>query len=65
MNIRPTVEFDDKYQNAKTKILECIHAINALTPQQREQLANEVLEISGMKIVFEQFVRNMNNRRID
>lgn len=64
MNIRPTVEFDDKYQNAKVKVVECVNAINALLPQQRERLANEVLEISGMKTAFEQFMRYMNNGRI-
>ena len=26
MNIRPTVDFDDKYLNAKCKVIECIKA---------------------------------------
>ena len=30
MNIRPTVDFDDKYLNAKCKVIECIKALNQL-----------------------------------
>jgi hypothetical protein len=39
MNIRPTVDFDDKYLNAKCKVIECIKALNQLTPEQNQQLA--------------------------
>ena len=31
MNIRPTVDFDDKYLNAKCKVIECIKALNTRT----------------------------------
>lgn len=61
MNIRPTVEFDDKYLNARAKILECHKVISELTPSQQEQLFREVLEMSGMRVAFEQFTRYMNN----
>lgn len=61
MNIRPTVEFDDKYQNTKAKIFECLDAVNALTPQQRERLIQEILEVSGMQTIVEAFMRYINN----
>lgn len=43
MNIRPTVDFDDKYLNAKCKVIECIKALNQLTPEQNQQLLENVL----------------------
>lgn len=61
MNIRPTVEFDDKYLNARARIIECYDAIGKLTPQQQEQLFQEVLEMSGMRAFVEQIIRYMNN----
>lgn len=61
MNIRPTVEFDDKYLNARAKVLECHNAISELTPSQQEQLFREVLELSGMRVAFEQIMRYMDN----
>lgn len=48
MNIRPTVDFDDKYLNAKCKVIECIKALNQLTPEQNQQLARECFASMGI-----------------
>lgn len=61
MSIRLTEEFDDKYQNARVKIIECYDAIGKLTPQQQEKLFQEVLEMSGMRAFFAQIMRYTNN----
>lgn len=60
---RPTIgiEFDDKYIDAKTKLIELVKALNALTSEQSRQLANEFLTSMGMAASFEQFVSYMNN----
>ncbi len=60
---RPTVgiEFDDKYVEAKAKLIELIKALNALTAEQSRQLANEFLASMGMAASFEQFMGYMNN----
>lgn len=60
---RPTLglEFDDKYIEAKTKLIELIKALNDLTAEQSRYLANEFLTSIGMAASFEQFVRYMNN----
>lgn len=60
---RPTIgiEFDDKYINAKKKLADFINALNTLTPLQREQLAKDSIEASGMTALFEQFTNYMNN----
>ena len=60
---RPTVgiEFDDKYVEAKAKLVEFVKALNALTSEQRRQLASEFLASMGMAASFEQFVGYMNN----
>ena len=53
MNIRPTVDFDDKYLNAKCKVIECIKALN--------QLARECFASMGMAMSLEQFIHHMEN----
>lgn len=60
---RPTVgiEFDDKYVEAKAKLIELVKALNALTAEQSRQLASEFLTSMGMAASFEQFVGYMNN----
>ena len=62
--VRPAlgVEYDDKYINAKNKIFECKLAIDELTPAQRKQLVNEVVEFAGMGTLLEQFMQYMNSR---
>ena len=55
MNIRPTVDFDDKYLNAKCK------ALNQLTPEQNQQLARECFASMGMAMSLEQFIHHMEN----
>ena len=59
---KPTIgiEFDDKYIDAKNKLMELIIALNNLTPAQREQLARECFASMGMTAVLEQFINNMN-----
>lgn len=61
--IKPTIgiEFDDKYLDAKAKLIDFINALNSLTPLQREQLAKDFIEASGMTALFEQFINYMNN----
>lgn len=61
MNIRPTVEFEDKYLNAKSKVIECIKALNQLTPEQNQQLAQEYFASMGMAASLEQFIHYMEN----
>lgn len=61
MNIRPTVDFDDKYLNAKCKVIECIKALNQLTPEQNQQLARECFASMGMAMSLEQFIHHMEN----
>lgn len=60
---RPTIgiEFDDKYIEAKTKLMELVKALNALTAEQSRQLANEFLTSMRMAASFEQFLSYMNN----
>lgn len=62
--VRPAlgIEYDDKYINAKNKILECKQAIDELTPTQRKQLFNEVVELAGMGTLLEQFMQYVNSR---
>ena len=59
---KPTIgiEFDDKYMEAKNKLIDLMKALNDLTPTQREQLAREFAHSMGMTVAFEQFVRYMN-----
>ena len=61
--IRPTVgiEFDDKYTNAKSKLIELVKALDGLTDAQRVQLAQEYITSYSMATSFEQFVSYMKN----
>lgn len=60
---RPTIgiEFEDKYTEAKNKLIDFIKAFDKLTPLQREQLAREYLASIGKEAAFEQFIHFMNN----
>ena len=61
--IRPTVgiEFDDKYTNAKNKLLDFIKALDELDDIQKAKLAQEFITSYSMAISFEQFVNYMKN----
>lgn len=61
--IRPTVgiEFDDKYANAKNKLIDFVKTLDELNDIQREQLAQEFITSYSMAISFEQFVSYMKN----
>ena len=61
--IRPTVgiEFDDKYTNAKNKLLDFIKALDELDDIQKAKLAQEFITSYSMAISFEQFVSYMKN----
>lgn len=61
--MKPTVgiEFDDKYIEAKNKLIDFINALNNLTAFQKECLAKEYLTSIGMAAAFEQFVNYMNS----
>lgn len=60
---RPTlgIEFDDKYVEAKKKLIECAKAVDELNDTQREQLAQEFITSYSMATSFEQFVSYMKN----
>ena len=61
--IRPTVgiEFDDKYTNAKSKLIELVKALDGLTDAQRVQLAQEYITSYSTATSLEQFVNYMKN----
>lgn len=61
--IRPTVgiEFNDKYTNAKNKLIDFVKALDELNDIQRAQLAQEFITSYSMAISFEQFVSYMKN----
>ena len=61
--IRPTVdiEFDDKYINTKSKLIEFVKSLDELTDMQRAQLAQEFIASCSIATTFEQFVSYMNN----
>lgn len=61
--IRPTVgiEFDDKYTNAKNKLLDFIKALDELDDIQKAKLAQEFITSYSMVNSFEQFVSYMKN----
>lgn len=61
--IRPTVgiEFDDKYTNAKNKLLGFIKALDELDDIQKAKLAQEFITSYSAAISFEQFVSYMKN----
>ena len=62
-NFRPTlgIEFDDKYLNAKTKLIEFLKALKDLTPAQSNTLANELLTAMGIASSFDMLIALMNN----
>lgn len=59
---RPSVgvTFDDNYTEAKNKLIDFIMSLNKLTPAQREQLAIELMESTGMTALLESFINYMN-----
>ena len=61
--IRPTIgiEFDDKYTNAKNKLIELVKALDELTDNQRAQLAQEYITSYSMATSLEQFISYMKN----
>ncbi len=61
--IRPTIgiEFDDKYTNAKNKLIELVKTLDELTDTQRAQLAQEYITSYSMATSLEQFVSYMKN----
>ena len=61
--IRPTVgiEFDDKYTNAKNKLLDFIKTLDELDDIQKAKLEQEFITSYSMANSFEQFVSYMNN----
>ena len=61
--LRPTVgiEFDDKYTNAKNKLLDFIKALDELNDIQKAKLAQEFITSYSAAISFEQFVSYMKN----
>ncbi len=60
---KPTlgIAFDDKYAEAKNKLIDFVGALNSLTDAQKSQLAREFMASMGMAASFEQFVGYMNN----
>ncbi len=62
-NFRPTlgIESDDKYLNAKTKLIEFLKAIKDLNPAQSNALANEFLTAMGIASSFDALIALMNN----
>lgn len=61
--MKPTIgiEFDDKYINAKNKLIELVKALDELTDTQRAQLAKEYITSYSMATSLEQFVSYMKN----
>ena len=61
--IRPTVgiEFDDKYTNAKNKLLDFIKTLDELDDIQKAKLAQEFITSYSKANSFEQFVSYMKN----
>ena len=61
--IRPTIgiEFDDKYTNAKNKLIELVKLLDELTDTQRVQLAQEYITSYSTATSLEQFVSYMKN----
>lgn len=60
---KPTIgiEFDDKYSDAKNKLIDLVEALDKLTPVQKEQLAKEYITSYSMATSLEQFVSYMKN----
>lgn len=62
-NSRPTlgIEFDDKYLDAKNKLIEFLQALKDLTPAQSNALANEFITAMGIASSFDALIALMNN----
>lgn len=60
--IRPTlgVEFEDKYKDAKNKLIDFVKALDELTQEERNNLATEFITSFGVATSFDEFVRHMN-----
>lgn len=61
--LKPTIkiEFDDKYSDAKNKLIDLVKALDKLTSAQKEQLAKEFIASMGIATSLEQFIKYMNN----
>ena len=55
------IEFDDKYTDAKNKLIEFVKSLDELTDMQRAQLAQDFIASYSIATSFEQFVSYMNN----
>jgi len=60
--IKPNVdiEFDDKYINAKNRLIGFLESLNELTDIQRVHLAQEFVTSYGLATSFEQFISYIN-----
>lgn len=61
--IRPGIgiEFDEKYTNAKYKLIDFVKSLDDLNDIQKAKLAQEFITSYSMAISFEQFVSYMKN----
>lgn len=55
------VEFDDKYLDAKNRLVEFLKALKELTPAQSNALGNELLTALGISSSFDALIALMNN----
>lgn len=55
------VEFNNKYIDAKNKLVDFIRALDKLTPTQKRQLSEEFMKSMGIATSLEQFIKYMNN----
>ena len=62
-DFRPSlgIEFDDKYTDAKNKLIDFMVSLNESTEMQKQQLAKEFIASASMAASLEQFVIYMNN----
>ncbi len=56
------VEPKDEYDKAKQKFFDFVVSANKLTPQQQQQLFNELVAAAGATGVIQQIMDIMNNR---
>ncbi len=56
------VEPKDEYDKAKQKFIDFVISANKLTPQQQQQLFNELVSAAGATGVIQQIMDIMNNR---
>ena len=55
------IEFDDKYLDAKNKLIELAKALDKLTPEQNGHLAREFIASMGMAAQLDQIIKYMSN----